>query len=403
MTEQDDTRTRPRGTPALQGIRVLDMAWSGAGMFCATLLGDLGAEVIMVHDPDCGRQESLAGQVLSDVPELLGLRNCKTMGVDLTSEEGQEVFRDVVETADVIVEGYGPGVAEKLRVDYNTLAETNPRIAYAALSGYGQDGPYRDVVGHDLNFVSIGGLLGMTGVAGGPPVMPGTLVAEFAAGGMGAVIGILAALMGREQTDRGQLVDVSLTDGIVEMMSVWLNPYLVWGALSKRGQAWLTGQWPWYNVYETKDGGHISVGALEPWFYANLCRLLGSDDLIDHQYAEDAKRDEMFQRFRETFLTRTRDEWVDILRQEDTCVAPVYSLDEVASDPHLTARGVIHDSQHPLLGNIRLVGSMFKLSESPFRVTEWSIRFGQHTDEILIDLGYDKARIDSLRLAGAIQ
>ena len=233
--------------------------------------------------------------------------------------------------------------------------------------------------------------------------MPGTLVAEFAAGGMGATIGILGALRGREQSGRGQFVDVSLTDGVVEMMSVWINPYIVWGALSRRGEAWLTGQWPWYNVYETKDGGYVSVGALEPWFYANLCRLLGSDDLIDHQYAEDAKRDEMFQRFRETFLTRTRDEWVDILRQEDTCVAPVYSLDEVASDPHLTARGVIHDSQHPLLGNIRLVGSMFKLSESPFRVTEWSIRFGQHTDEILIDLGYDKARIDSMRLAGAIQ
>jgi crotonobetainyl-CoA:carnitine CoA-transferase CaiB-like acyl-CoA transferase len=403
MTEQADTRARPRGTPALQGIRVLDMAWSGAGMFCAKLLGDLGAEVIMVHDPDCDRREGPAGQVLSDVPGLLGLRNCKTMGVDLRTDEGLEVFRKVVETVDVIIEGYGPGVAERLRVDYGTLAETNPRIVYAALSAYGADGPYRDVPGPDLNCVSVGGLLGMTGVAGGPPVMAGTLVAEFAAGGMGAVIGILGALMAREQTARGQFVDVSLTDGIVEMMSVWISPYLAWGALSTRGQAWLTGQWPWYNVYETKDGGYVSVGALEPWFYANLCRLLGSDDLIDHQYAEDTKRDEMFQRFREAFLTRTRDEWVDVLRQEDTCVAPVYSLEEVSSDPHLTARGTIQNSRHPLLGNIRQVGSMFKLSDSPFEVTEWSIRFGQHTDEILGDLGYDQARIDALRLAGAIQ
>jgi len=403
MTDQADSQAGQRRTEALHGIRVLDTAWSGAGMFCAMLLGDLGAEVIMVHDPDADRQGARAGQIVSDVPGLLGLRNCKTMGVELTSDRGLAVFRDVVGTADVVIEGYGWGVGEKPRLDYGSLSDINPRLVYAALSGYGRDGPYRDVPGHDLNYVSVGGLLGMTGVAGGPPVIAGTLVAEFAAGGMGAVIGILGALMGREHTGRGQFVDVSLTDGIVEMMSVWINPYLVWGALSTRGQAWLTGQWPWYNVYETKDGGYVSVGALEPWFYANLCRLLGSEDLIDHQYAGDEQRDEMFRRFREAFLARSRDEWVGALRQEDTCVAPVYSLDEVASDPHLRARGVIQDSPHPLLGTIKQVGSMFKLSHSPFRVAEWSIRFGQHTDEILSNLGYAQERIASLRLGGVIE
>ncbi len=403
MTERSITRTPPKGTPALHGTRVLDTAWSGAGMFCATLLGDLGADVIKVHDPYPDTPGPESGQPLPDVPAILGLRNCRTIGIDLASTEGQQVFYDLVRAADVVVEAPGPGGGERPGMDYATLAGVNPRIVHAALSGYGRDGPYRDTAGHDLNFISVGGLLGMTGAPGGPPVMPGTLVAEFAAGGMGAVIGILAALMAREETGRGQFVDVSLTDAIVEMMAVWLNPYLAWGALSRRGDAWLTGHWPWYNVYETKDGGHVSVGALEPWFYANLCRLLGSDDFIDHQYAEDAKRDEIFRRFRETFLTKTRDEWVETLRQRDTCVAPVYSLEEVVSDPQLTARGIIQDLEHPLLGRIKQVGSMFKLSDSPFQVTEWSVRFGQHTDRILTGIGYDAARIDALRRARVIQ
>jgi crotonobetainyl-CoA:carnitine CoA-transferase CaiB-like acyl-CoA transferase len=387
---------------ALQGIRVLDMAWVGPGPFCATLLGDLGAEIIKIHEPHPERRGGPILFQLPDSPTLPGLRNCKTIGLDLKAEDGRSIFYELAKTADVVMESYRPGVMKRLGVDYDTIKKINPEIVYASVTGYGQDGPYRDVVGHDINYISIGGLLGMTGTAGGAPVIPGTPIADFAAGGMSAALAIVAALMARERTGKGQFVDVSMTDAIVALMAEWINPYLVYGIVSKRGETWLTGQWPWYNVYETKDGKHISIGAVETWFYANLCRLLGREDFIQHQFAEGEKRDEIFRYFRQTFLTKTRDEWVEILRQKDTCVAPVYSIDELASDPQLTARGMISEMPHPVLGSVKQVGSMLKLSDSPFQVRNWSTRFGQHTDEILLELGYDAARIDALRQAGAI-
>ena len=387
---------------ALQGIRVLDMAWVGPGPFCATLLGDLGAEIIKIHEPHPERRGGPILFQLPDSPTFPGLRNCKTIGLDLKAEDGRSIFYELAKTADVVMESYRPGVMKRLGVDYDTIKKINPEIVYASVTGYGQDGPYRDVVGHDINYISIGGLLGMTGTAGGAPVIPGTPIADFAAGGMSAALAIVAALMARERTGKGQFVDVSMTDAIVALMAEWINPYLVYGIVSKRGETWLTGQWPWYNVYETKDGKHISIGAVETWFYANLCRLLGREDFIQHQFAEGEKRDEIFRYFRQTFLTKTRDEWVKILRQKDTCVAPVYSIDELASDPQLTARGMISEMPHPVLGGVKQVGSMLKLSDSPFQVRNWSTRFGQHTDEILLELGYDAARIDKLRQAGAI-
>jgi len=388
---------------AIDGIRILDMAWVGPGPFCATLLGDLGAEIIKIHEPYPERRGGLIKFAFpADSPDFPGQRNCKTMGIDLKSDVGRGIFNELAQTADVIVESYRPGVVKRLGVDYDTIAKLNPRIVYASLSGYGQDGPYRGIVGHDLNYISIGGLLGMTGTSDGPPVMPGTLVADFAAGGMAAAIGILAALMAREKTGKGQFVDVSLTDGIVEMLYLWLAPYLIYGVDAKRGDTIFTGHYPWYNVYETKDGKYISVAAFESWFYANLCELLGREDFIEYQFAEGPMKDEIFRTFKQTFLTKTRDEWVEILRSKDTCFAPVYTLEEVATDPQLLARGMITEVPHPTLGSVKQVGSMLKLSDSPFQVRNWSTRFGQHTDEILSDLGYDGARIHSLRQSEVI-
>ena len=373
------------------------MAWLGPGPFCSTLLGDLGAEVIKIYEARPERRGGPVMFIFSNLPDFPGWRNCKTMGLDLKAEEGRGIFYDLARTADVVMEGFRPGVMKRLGVDYDTIKKVNPRIVYASLTGYGQEGPYRDVVGHDINYLSIGGLLGMTGLPGGPPVIPGTVLADFAAGGMSAAVGILAALTARGRTGKGQYVDVSLTDAVVELTSLQIIPYLIVGIVPKRGETMLTGEWPWYNVYETKDGKYISIGALEPWFYANLCQLLGREDFIEHQYAEGEKREEIFQSFRETFLTKTRDEWVEILRRKDTCVAPVYSIDELVSDPQLIARGMITEVDHPTLGRIKQVGSMIKLSESPFQVRNWSQRFGQHTEEILTGLGYSKEDIDRLR------
>lgn len=387
---------------ALEGIRVLDMAWLGPGNFCATVLGDLGAEVIKVYEAQPERRGGPVLFLFGSSPNFPGWRNLKAMGLNLKAEEGRAIFYDLARTADVVTEGFRPGVVKRLGIDYDIIKEINPRIVYASITGFGQDGPYRDVVGHDINYLAIGGLLGATGPAGGAPVVPGTVLADFAAGGMCAIIGILAALMAREKTGKGQFVDVSVTDAIVELTSMQINPYLTDGILSKRGEGMLTGLYPWWNVYETKDGKYISIGAMEPWFYANLCQLLGREDLVEHQWAEGEKREEVFQYFRETFLTKTRDEWMEILGQKDTCVAPVYTPDELVSDPQLLARKMIIEVDHPDLGRTRQVGSMLKLSDSPFQVRNWTTRFGQHTEEILLELGHDKARIDALREAGVI-
>jgi len=404
-TKTDSVRRRGRKkgtTPALQGIKVLDMTWVGPGPFCTTLLGDLGAEVIKIHESHPERRGGLILQVFPNSPDFPGFRNCKTLGLNLKTEEGRNIFYELSKTADVVIEGSRPGVMKRLGIDYAAIKKRNPAIVYASLTGYGQDGPYRDLVGHDINYISVGGLLGITGIAGGEPVIPGIPVADFAGGGLSAAVAILAALMVREKTGKGQFVDVSITDTMVGLMSIWINPYLAWGIACQRGETWLSGQWPWYNVYQTKDGKYISIGALEAGFYANLCQILGREDFIEHQYAEGKKRDEIFRYFKKTFLTKTRDEWVKILRQKDTCVAPVYSIEELVLDPQLSARGMIKEMPHPVLGKIKQVGFMFKLLNSPCEIRNWSTRFGQHTNEIMRTLGYETASIETLRRKGVI-
>jgi len=401
--KKNQPRDRKPSTGALSGIRVLDMTWAGPGPFCSTLLGDSGAGIIKIHEPYPERRGGAIIYTFIDKKTFPGLRNCRTMGIDLKSDDGRGIFYEMAKQADVILEGNRPGVAQRLGIDYKTISNINPRIVYAALTGYGQDGPYSSRVGHDINYISVGGLLGLTGNSGGPPVIPGVPVGDFAAGGLTAAFAIAAALVQRGRTGRGQFIDISLTDAVVGLLSIWLNPYLTWGMASRRGETWLGGYWPWYNVYETKDGKWLSVGALEPWFYANLCRLLGHEEYIEHQYAEGEKREEIFRVFRATFKKRTQDEWMEILSREDTCSAPVRSLEEILTDPQVAARGVILEMPHPDFGSVRQVGPMLRMSGSPFEVRNWATGFGQHSVEILRELGYDTKRIKALQKAEVVQ
>ena len=387
-------------TLALEGIRIVDLTWLGPGIFCSTTFGDLGADVIEVYEAHPEHRGAPYTMLYDGTRP--GMRNCRIMGIDLKSQAGRDVLYDLMRTADVVMEGFRPGVAQRLGADYDTVKQINPRIVYASLTGYGQEGPYCDLVGHDINYIAMGGLLGLTGPAGGAPVIPGTVLADFAAGGMSAAIGILAALLARERTGEGRFVDMSMLDAVVELNILEINPYLLGGAVPHRGEGMFNGKYPWYNVYETRDGKYISLGALEPWFFANLCQLLDCEDFIPHQYDEGEKKEEMFRYFRDTFLTKTRDEWFVLLRQKDTCVAPVYGIDELESDPHLSARRMILEVDHPTLGRIKQVGSMQKISDSPVEARKWSTRFGQHTDEILRELGYDDARIRELHKSDAV-
>ena len=376
------------------------MAWLGPGPFCSFMLGDLGADVIHIYE---AHPERRGGPVLmlfdSTRP---GLRNCRTMGLDLKSEDGKKVFMNLVKTADVVMEGFRPGVVKRLGVDNDVVKEVNPRIVYASLSGYGQDGPYRDMVGHDINYISLSGLLGLTGKKDGEPVVPGAVIGDFT-GGMSAAIGILAALVSRVKTGKGQYIDMSMTDAVVDLNSMEINNYLQNpAAVPRKGETMFTGSYPWYNVYETKDGKYISIGSLEPWFFANLCQLLGCEEFTPYEFDEGEKRDEIFKYFREKFLTRTRDEWVELLSQKDVCVAPVYDIDELESDPHLVARRMVVESDHPIKGRVKHVGSMHKLSDSPVEVRNWATAYNQHTDEILREIGYDDSHIQQLREADVI-
>lgn len=387
---------------ALQDVKVVDLTNLGPGAHCIRILADLGADVVRIVEARSVMEKRGRTQWKAPFWAYGMRRNTKVLGVDLKSEPGLEVLRKLAQWADVLMVGIRPAAAERLGVHYDALREVNPRLIYCCLTGYGADGPYRDVVGHDLNYQSIGGTVGMTGSKDGPPMIPGATAADSAGGGMHAAIAILAAIVARQHTGRGQFVDVAATDGIVSMMSVAIDEYLSTGAEPTRGATLLTGQYPWYNIYETKDGKYLSVGAIEPWFYQNLCRLIGLEDLIPHQHADGDKREEMFGRFRTAFRTKTRDEWISLLMPADTCTAPVYSIAELVADPHLRHRGMIREAEHPTRGTVRQTGIMVRLSETPGTIRNIDPQPGEFTEAILRAVGYTQRRIQELRDAGVV-
>jgi crotonobetainyl-CoA:carnitine CoA-transferase CaiB-like acyl-CoA transferase len=380
----------------LEGIRVIDLAPLGPGPHCSQIMADLGAEIVKVEQPD-PKEGPKAGKLLR-IPLNSALRRAsKSIFLNLKSDAGREVFYKLVKTADVVIEGYRPGVAKRLQVDYETVRDHKPDIIYAALTGYGQDGPYAKFVGHDINYQAVSGILSMQGPRNGMPAIPGAIAGDNAGGGMNAVVGILAAILSRQRTGEGQFIDMAMVDGLVTMMFLTIDDVLIGREKPRRGETLLTGKYPWYNIYETKDAKYVSVGAIEPWFYGNLCKLLGREDLAPHQYGDDDKQQEVFAAFREAFLTKTRDEWVDLLMPSETCVAPVLDIEEVASNEHLRHREMITES-----GGRTQVGAMVKLSETPAEVRGPRSIAQDDAPALLSQLGYDDAAIDELRRANAI-
>jgi crotonobetainyl-CoA:carnitine CoA-transferase CaiB-like acyl-CoA transferase len=386
---------------ALDGIRVLDMARLGPGPHCAQILADLGADVIRIEEPPPteGRR---AGRVMSLPADAAIRRNSRSVSLNLKAPEGREVFYRLAQTADVVMEGFRPGVVKRLGVDYDTLREIKPEIIYASLTGYGQTGPYAEYVGHDLNYLGLTGIVDFTGAPEGPPMIPGNTIADNAGGGMNAVISILAAVVAKQRTGVGQYIDCAMVDGLLTMMFLNVDDHVTSGEVLHRGETITTGRYPWYNIYETSDGKYLTVCAIEPWFFENLCKLLGLEEFVPHQRDAGAKRDEMFAAFREAFLRKTRDEWVAELMPGETCVAPVYAMDEVVRDPHLRGRGMIVEPELPGQASRAQVGVMVKLSETPGRIRSAAVAPGSNTAEVLAELGYDAAAIEQMRKAGAV-
>src|SRR3972149_1834038 len=270
----------------LDGIRVLDLTRLAPGPFCTMLLGDLGADVCVVEEPPgVGRRFDAGTSERAQAYNALA-RNKRSVGLNLKEARAQEAFLRMAEKADVVLEGVRPGGVKRRGVDYETVAARNPRIVYCSLSGYGQTGPYAGLVGHDINYISVGGALGLTGWPGQPPAIPMNIIADFARGGPG----------------RGQYVDVAMSDGVLYLLAQHVSGYFATGRAPQAGATVLNGSAPHYNVYQCKDGGWISLGSLEQHFWANLCRAMGREDFIPHPY-DSAKRDEGFAHFRTQFKT----------------------------------------------------------------------------------------------------
>ncbi len=400
---------------ALEGVKILDLSGLAPGAFCTMLLGDLGAEVLKVESPIpselSGAGPSPKGEKRREEAVYFALnRNKKSIGLNLKSEPGRQVFYRLAQQADVIIEGYRPGVVKRLGIDYDTIKRLNPKIIYCSLSGYGQDGPYRTIPGHDVNYISLAGVLGLIGPSQGLPVIPLNLVADFAGASLYGAIGILAALMARNKTDKGQYVDIAYMDGAISLITWYTTNYFQNGEIPKRGETTLHGAYPYYGVYETKDGRYITIGCIEPHFWENLCRLLQREDYIPFHFTSehfvskpgDKKWEEISSYLKQTFLTMTRDKWFELLTQHDIPVGKVYTLDEVFADPQVLHRQMVIEVEHPTLGKVKQVGIAPKLSDTPGTVRSLSPLLGEHTDEVLQELGYRREDIEILRQEGAI-
>lgn len=391
----------------LEGIKILDLSRLLPGPYGTMLLGDLGAEVVKIEEPERGDYARWNPPFIQGIGSrhLLLNRNKKSMTLNLKMAEGKAIFLKIVGAgADILIEQFRPGVMDRLGLGYRDLEKVNPRLIYCSLTGFGQEGPYKEIAGHDINYIGIGGILGITGKKGGPPVIPGIQIADIVAGGLYTVIAILTALVARQTTGRGQFVDISMLDGVVSLLTDSAALYFSEGESPRAGERRLTGGVPQYNIYRTKDGKYISVGALEEKFWANLCRGIGKLEWAENIPKEkEARCEAIKEEMAEIFLRKTRKEWIDLLMEADTCVAPVNSLEEVFANPQIRKRQMLVEVDHPRAGRVRQVGVPIKFSETPGEIRSPAPEFGEHTEEILGEMGYGKEDIEQLRKEGVIR
>ena len=385
----------------LAGVRVLDLTRLLPGGYCTLLLADLGADVIKVEEP--GR-----GDYIRWTPPLVGgvsaahralNRGKRSITLNLKASGAAEVLRRLAIGADALIESFRPGVMDRLGVGFAALSEANPRLVYGAITGYGQDGPYADRAGHDIDYVGYGGALSMTGPPdGGAPVLPGVQVGDLGGGGMLGAIGVLAALVEAKGTGRGRFVDVSMLDGVVSWLSVHAGSFLATGVEPAPGVAPLGGGLACYRVYRARDGRYLSVGALEPKFWETLCSALGVDELAGRQFEPPSGQREVAARLQEVFETDDRAAWVERLEGIDACVAPVNSVGEALEDPHVRARGMVAEVDGEPVGP----GPAIKVSGfEPARLTG-APGLGEHTDAVLGEAGFSTDRIEALRTEAVI-
>jgi len=379
-------------TGPLAGIRVVEIAGIGPGPFCAMMMSDMGAEVLRV-DRTAEADIGFAG----DPRTSLLNRGRRSVAIDLKHSAGIGAVKRLIAGADALIEGFRPGVMERLGLGPDECLAVNPRLVYGRMTGWGQDGPIAHAAGHDINYIALSGVLNAIGRRGGPPVPPLNLVGDFGGGGMYLAFGVVCALLEAARSGRGQVVDASMVDGSASLSTAifGLRAMGIWS--EERGDNLLDSGAPWYDVYETKDGKYVAIGSLEKRFYGELMRLTGLADDNPPKQWDRTQWPELRSRLAATFKARTREEWRAIMEGSDVCFAPVLSFGEALQHPHNRARGTFVE-----VDGIQQPAPAPRFSRTPAAIQRPPARPGEHTDQALADWGFSVADIAVLRTAGAL-
>jgi crotonobetainyl-CoA:carnitine CoA-transferase CaiB-like acyl-CoA transferase len=390
----------------LEGVRVLDLSRLLPGGFCSLLLADFGAEVLKVEDTGAGDYVRWAPPLYEDAePSAQGAlflslnRNKRSIRINLKEPDGRDVLLRLARDYDVVLESFRPGVLDRLGVGYEALREANPGIVCCAITGYGQDGPYTQRSGHDMNYLGLVGLLGLTGERDGPPIQSAGQIADVGGGALMAAFGILAALRERDRSGEGQLVDVSMADGALSWLAMVAARYFADEVVPQRGDLELAGRLICYRPYACSDGW-VTLGALEPKFWQAWCRGVGREDLVEKQF--EAPGSEAHAEVERVFLERTRDEWQAFASEHDCCLEPVLDLDEALDSELVRAREMVVELDQPGTDGVRQLGVPVKLSRTPGGVHSPGPVLGEHTDAVLADAGFSETEVAALKESGAV-
>ena len=378
----------------LQGVRILEIAGIGPGPFAAMMLSDMGAEVVRID-----RAQAVMGGDPASPPQDVLNRGRRSIGIDLKNADGVETVLRLVEAADGLIEGFRPGVTERLGIGPDACLAVNPKLVYGRMTGWGQSGPYATAAGHDINYIALAGALEGIGRAGQPPTPPLNLVGDFGGGGMLLAFGMVCALLEAQRSGEGQVVDAAMVDGSAVLMSMFYGMKAIGFWNEERGTNLLDTGAHFYDVYECSDGRFVSIGSIEPQFYAELLRFsgLGEEEGLANQM-DRSQWPAMKERLAAVFRSKTRDEWCEVMEHTDVCFAPVLSLDEAHEHPHNVERGTF-----TVRDGLLQPSPAPRFSRTEPVIAGPSAHAGQHTDDVLHDWGFDDADVAKLRDAGAVR
>lgn len=376
----------------LSGFKIIEIAGIGPGPYGAMLLADLGADIIRID-----RAGNVVGGDPDNPPADVLARGRRSIGVDLKNPDGVSTVLDLVDSADALIEGFRPGVMERLGLGPDVCLERNPRLVYARMTGWGQSGPYASAAGHDINYIALAGALEPLGRAGEKPTPPINLVGDFGGGGMMLAFGVCAALLETSRSGEGQVIDAAMIDGAASLMTMtWSFKAMgIWR--DERGTNMLDTGAHFYDTYETADGKYVSIGSIEPQFYAELLRLTGLEGEELPRQMDRSAWPELKDRLADVFRSKTRDEWCEIMEHTDVCFAPVLAMDEAPEHPHIAERGTFTE-----VAGITQPAPAPRFSRTPGSIDRPPPHPGQHTDEALAAWGFDPEKIEKLRASGAV-